>query len=295
MYFECNQGFVGENGLSFDHRFHSIHGHHLSYSLQSIHEPSPLEEWYQVLWTYGPRKLTKPSDKLPALSGLARIFSERLDDEYLAGLWKKDLLEGLLWQGLSCRRVKPYRAPSWSWASMDGIVGDSTSEKFEPVARVLDQHIELSGQNPFGEVKSGWLKIQAPLQRLYIDENFAPDGKGVPYENNPKVRTETGSPEGTHARFDFAFTHEDAPEVAMALVKSLREVEIFAMVLGKQQSGSEPEAGRYHYQCLIVGPAGDGSDAMRRLGFLFLDEAEMGECKYLDPDSPVEHPLVTLV
>lgn len=52
----------------------------------------------------------------------ARVEGTRftLDDEYLAGLWKADLFYQLRWfckkQG---RRPAAYRAPSWSWASLD--------------------------------------------------------------------------------------------------------------------------------------------------------------------------------
>ena len=45
-------------------------------------------------------------------------------DQYLAGLWRRHLPLQLLWS-LSLgvvkppTRPKPYRAPSWSWASLD--------------------------------------------------------------------------------------------------------------------------------------------------------------------------------
>jgi len=61
-------------------------------------------------------------DRLPALAGLAKALAERTGDEYLAGIWKKGLIEGLLWYGEDDLLLTPtYRAPSWSWASVDGF------------------------------------------------------------------------------------------------------------------------------------------------------------------------------
>jgi hypothetical protein len=41
--------------------------------------------------------LTKEDDRLIALSGVAQQLQLHLDDEYLAGLWRKDLLNELVW------------------------------------------------------------------------------------------------------------------------------------------------------------------------------------------------------
>jgi hypothetical protein len=50
-----------------------------------------------VVNEYSERELTRRTDKLPALSGLARLAAGRNIGDYLAGLWKDDLLAGLLW------------------------------------------------------------------------------------------------------------------------------------------------------------------------------------------------------
>lgn len=43
-----------------------------------------ISKWYATLGAYGPRKLTFTSDKLPALTGIAKIYQQLLKDEYLA-------------------------------------------------------------------------------------------------------------------------------------------------------------------------------------------------------------------
>lgn len=76
---------------------------------------------------------TLRTDILPALAGQAKIYRDLLgvpETDYLAGLWKQDLAQELMWyvhwsgNGLSLENhvrdrefPDPYIAPSWSWAS----------------------------------------------------------------------------------------------------------------------------------------------------------------------------------
>jgi hypothetical protein len=68
--------------------------------------------------------LTFPSDKLVALSGIAKHLSEKGFGTYVAGLWRDGLEHQLPWEtddGKCGTRPSPYRAPSWSWAAPDGV------------------------------------------------------------------------------------------------------------------------------------------------------------------------------
>ena len=44
------------------------------------------------------RFLTVGTDELPAMSGLANIYHQQTGDTYLASLWRKDLMQTLLWR-----------------------------------------------------------------------------------------------------------------------------------------------------------------------------------------------------
>jgi hypothetical protein len=88
------------------------------------------EVWRAVVEEYSNRRLTQPTDKLGAVSGLAKSFKAQYTSAiYLAGLWKVEFLYYLTWivsksesgthkHSLNDPKL-PYRAPSWSWASTD--------------------------------------------------------------------------------------------------------------------------------------------------------------------------------
>lgn len=101
--------------------------------MSQLYGLEPHGTWYKMLLDYSRRELTFPSDKLAALSGLASSFARKTGDIYLNGLWLHGLPEGLLWSSVGlCRgtyestswssRPPIKRAPSWSWASLDGPV-----------------------------------------------------------------------------------------------------------------------------------------------------------------------------
>ncbi|KAI0687806.1 heterokaryon incompatibility protein-domain-containing protein, partial [Cerioporus squamosus] len=53
--------------------------------------------WYRLVSEYSSRALTRGSDKLPALAGAAAIFRKaRGEGTYVAGLWKEDVVQGLV-------------------------------------------------------------------------------------------------------------------------------------------------------------------------------------------------------
>lgn len=62
--------------------------------------------WLALVAKYSACELTYRSDSLPAVSGLAKSFQAELQDEYLAGIWRKDMIRGLLWR-------------TWDWQKKD--------------------------------------------------------------------------------------------------------------------------------------------------------------------------------
>ena len=121
VYYECNVEFRGEDGIRIQGRLNSLFpGPQPGYTVLARQSNVSADHslWNLVLEDYMGRQLTKVSDKFPALSGLARIFAERMGAKYLAGLWSNSLIEGLNWHGMRTRYDKTpaasaaYVAPS---------------------------------------------------------------------------------------------------------------------------------------------------------------------------------------
>ncbi len=129
-----------------------------------------LGKWYHIVRQYSELKLTCTSDKLPALSGIASRVQSLIQDFYVAGLWKSDLHNGLLWFSDGPSTTPPsYRAPSWSWACLDGSVDlmfDHTTERTLSSydAEILDCHTSHAGNNEFGIVKEARITMRVLMK-----------------------------------------------------------------------------------------------------------------------------------
>lgn len=133
--------------------------------------------WQDIVQKYTGRKLTFLSDRLDALAGYAKMMQSKSRDEdrYLAGLWFRGLSQQLLWFSTArppVPRPSVYRAPTWSWASIDGPIQYPTSEAAGLVhldIKVLDAVVATSELNPFGTLKSSpasYLRISGLLKRV---------------------------------------------------------------------------------------------------------------------------------
>jgi len=127
----------------------------------------PVEShWGNIVEVYTSCDLTKAEDKLIAISGLARRAQSVSNDEYLAGLWKSSLLSQLLWSvketELTDRpTTRPgfYRAPSWSWASLEAPIEPHYSSSEEAMITIVASKVDLATTDPTGQVTNSvlWL------------------------------------------------------------------------------------------------------------------------------------------
>ncbi len=137
---------------------------------------------WSALWEdYSRRNFTYKSEKLVALSGIATEFGRFLGAEnYLAGLWRQDLPHSLLWfvpeACTDSTRCSPYRAPSWSWASIDGPVDPCRSDSSQRIIQfeILDATVETrGGGGVFGPVTAGTLRLRARICPIQLTTSFS--------------------------------------------------------------------------------------------------------------------------
>ncbi|KAF3002720.1 hypothetical protein E8E14_002220 [Neopestalotiopsis sp. 37M] len=139
--------------------------------MKSERNNSSIEDWDEILDRYLETDITKPGDRLIAFSGIARHFAKARQTRYLAGLWEDTLFTDMAWftVGGGNSRPQQYIAPTWSWASVKGACYDSNlrigpyTPSVAPYPSILDVQIKPYGEDQFGEVKHGWLKVKAPI------------------------------------------------------------------------------------------------------------------------------------
>jgi hypothetical protein len=122
--------------------------------------------WWRGVVTpqYSRLQLTKPTDRLPALSGLAAAVQQKTQDKYLARLWLSDLTRGLLWKPSTIARFPDvYLAPSWSWASVHGHITYRKMGPSDVSFEVIDTRIEQATVDPTGAVRCGELQLRCPV------------------------------------------------------------------------------------------------------------------------------------
>ncbi|KAJ4421157.1 hypothetical protein N0V82_003921 [Gnomoniopsis sp. IMI 355080] len=173
-----------------------------------------LELWSRIVEMYCKTDLTKEKDKLIALSGIAHRManiiagSSKNGDQvrYIAGLWNVHLVSQLLWRvepvyrGDSdsssdtieylSRRPEEYRAPSFSWASVDAQFGngiacghvlesdgvlvevpqDKGDNTLEPEKNVWEKsvYVKFATTNKFGLVERGHIRLWAWLHPVEL-------------------------------------------------------------------------------------------------------------------------------
>lgn len=149
LMFRCEQARFNEAGMSLPWRqTYTNSNQPIASSSSSIPAQIPivperkavaLRRWYSILGDYTTRAMRDPNDKLTAISGIAQSLHETLQCRYLFGLWETDMIRGLLWtdnlllspkeRAVALRRPETYRAPSWSWASVDGPIHVTDTER----------------------------------------------------------------------------------------------------------------------------------------------------------------------
>ena len=198
--------------------------------------------WYEVLDIFGTRRLTYGNDALPAMSGIAKAFASALGDEYMAGLWRKDFIRGLVWwtfdqdtlpeggKRLFEKRKRlipsvgsqPLIAPSWSWASVyrnrlntdnSLILNGCAVRTYQHVKSRFDAQVLAIDsvplfEDPFGQLKSGHLTVRGLSREVSVSltryEGGSLSSPRQLLNQDLKIRFESGNTPHYHLYLDDA-------------------------------------------------------------------------------------------
>lgn len=160
----------------------------LGTSMSSLSGPASSQtsqsDWSGFIYRYSNCEITKTKDRLIAFSGIAQRYAQdqglNLND-YLAGIWRQDLPDNLLFKACHNKlsgiyRSDEYRAPSWSWISLEGPIHSpffSSSEgiSLPSLCRVITAKIiHQSECYKAGEVKGGVIHLRGRLTEVILGD-----------------------------------------------------------------------------------------------------------------------------
>lgn len=143
---------------------------------------SHLSLWSERVREYMQTRLTKESDRLIAFSGVVQSFAKSHNlniAEYRAGLWDSHLPYALCWHVSALRpcRSPEYRAPSWSWASIDGPINIFAADSgVQAYCSVQDCKLIYGDSTQVtGIIKGGVIKLRG---HLFGPRKLAPRSAG---------------------------------------------------------------------------------------------------------------------
>jgi hypothetical protein len=178
--------------------------------------------WRQVLENYTRRSLTRRTDRLAAIYGLAESLRTSCGLTYVAGLWQEQLQKDLLWVQLQpfpgmtiapqVGRLADAVAPSWSWASIDAPIDFIPGNMEMPVLEGVYIEARVSGSH---SCQRGTLTIQSNVRiSCTSDDNFLvnsgdhlqevrwyPDGQIAPSTWIWFIAIARSYPKGIHAHW----------------------------------------------------------------------------------------------
>jgi hypothetical protein len=181
LFWECNQ--TNLCGARPHERWYFGSSTHLT-SLRK--KPLSKYSWYDIVREYSRCKLTFETDKLVAISGIARAMQQcQHGSEYYAGLWSRGMTHQLLWRvdipntwlqnpTPEPRRNIAYLGPSWSWASVQypvnwNVQTYGANSQFHATIDTVD--ITYSGLDQYGAVSAASMHLRCELLEC-LDSSF---------------------------------------------------------------------------------------------------------------------------
>lgn len=228
---------------------------------------SNINHWQIIVHDFTSRRITKEKDRLPALAGLAERFQAQTGYVYLAGLWLERLPQSLVWARYGSHTMsKPltYRAPTWSWAALEGaVIGPPFEyEDVSPTSKIIGHYCQYDPPETFATVIDGWLDIEGPMSvvsalAMHDDgSRLSPRGFRMFTRDQPQAE-DVQNPQYWVAKLD----------LDQSLIEEIRRNEIHLLdVLAAVQGKVVFKYRRFALVLQIVSRPGTGQDCFQRLG-----------------------------
>lgn len=235
-------------------------------ALQSVKSNlEPREKWVRATEVYSRACLTKDTDKIVAVAGIAENLGAALGDEYLVGLWRSNLVHELLWRSSSNggdqSRPDPCLAPTLSWMAVKevGVDINSTicSSGCNHHINIIHASVDLvDPSRPTGDIHqgSGILQIRGSLKQVYWSPRKYSDGDWRKYQI-----TFEGEQKGA-----LTTTHPDYLE------DSLTDRRIFLLPVLSTEEGQSIE-------CLVLTPVIEQARIYERVGHYTMSSDNRGD------------------
>jgi len=233
-----------------------------TYHKQDCHplEDEFLLDWGRTIQDYTARRLTRQSDKLIAIRGVAEAAAAVTARKYFAGIWidsSRSIVKGLLWSSSNAEPKERKRvnvAPSWSWASVDSPVvwPGHWLCRLESTVNILELKSSGTAFKAVGE-----LVLEVNLRTALME-----NGQCFRLSDWPDVRTGgTDDPAASNSRPIL-----DAKTAAVSLDESISGK--VAVWFAEVASGEIHSQGGVRYvHCLVLAAHGASGLKFRRVGY----------------------------
>ncbi|KDN60338.1 putative heterokaryon incompatibility protein [Colletotrichum sublineola] len=179
-------------------------------TIKELYEPrlqlsdfeTPNWMWQSTVEHYTRRQLTVATDRLVALSGVARVAQAALRTRYVAGhWWDSDFLCSLCWAPVRTKETertfsKAYVAPSWSWASHNGPVTmwipyagseEPITPRFPCKTAAREVSIVPTTQDAVGSISSGSITVRGVFLDVVVEAASKEHLAGVMTRNGERI------------------------------------------------------------------------------------------------------------
>ncbi len=222
-----------------------------------------LEMWLAVVDQYMARDITRPSDRLLALSAIARqIDRPPIMGKYVAGMWDPWLHRCLLWWSdhRSTRKPAPGTAthfrpnrssiPTWSWISVEGLVS-TWGRNPDSLLKIMLINHQSSINDPYAESNDASLVLEGRMVPIYLTAE--PEAPVLERYLIKKAST---------SRFGLLIPDTNPLEIEFDMLRTTSFIAIEYSVCERPL-----------LNCLILTQDSKNMNAFRRLGIAELDES----------------------